>query len=151
MEHFIMNHAKTYPTRQQKVILKCMEQMESGYITAGQIAEYLKNQGEAVGLTTVYRHLERFQKEGIVRKIVLDGNSGACYQYVRKEEEDGSQFLLKCEDCGDIMNMDCGHMKELYSHVLEEHHFNVNPHRTMFYGVCEKCLVKGQDFHNKQD
>jgi Fur family ferric uptake transcriptional regulator len=33
-------------------------------------------------------------------------------------------------------------MKELYSHVLEEHHFNVNPHRTMFYGVCEKCLVK---------
>ena len=72
MEHFIMNHAKTYHTRQQKVILKCMEQMESGYITAGQIAEYLKNQGEAVGLTTVYRHLERFQKEGIVRKIVLE-------------------------------------------------------------------------------
>lgn len=145
MEFTIMNHAKTYHTRQQKVILQCMEHMEPGYITAGQIAEYLKKQGETVGLTTVYRHLERFQKEGIVQKIMLDGNSGACYQYIRKKEDDENQFLLKCEDCGDIMNMDCGHMKELYSHVLEEHHFNVNPHRTMFYGVCEKCLVKEQD------
>lgn len=144
MEFDIMNHAKTYHTKQQKVILQCMEHRRPGYITASQIAEYLKQQGESVGLTTIYRHLERFQKEGIVQKIVLDGNSGACYQYIGKTEDEDNQFLLKCEDCGDIMNMDCGHMKELYSHVLEEHHFNVNPHRTMFYGVCEKCLVREQ-------
>lgn len=145
MESDIMNHAKTYHTRQQKVILQFMEQMEQGYITVSQIAEYLKMQGESVGLTTIYRHLDRFQKEGIVRKIMLDGNSGACYQYIGSRADEENQFLLKCEDCGDIMNMDCGHMKELYSHVLEEHHFNVNPHRTMFYGVCEKCLDKEQD------
>lgn len=139
-----MNHAKTYHTRQQKVILRFMESMNHGYVTVSQIADYLKQQGEPVGLTTIYRHLDRFQKEGIVQKIVLDGNSGACYQYIDSREEE-NQFLLKCEDCGDILNMDCGHMKELYSHVLEEHHFNVNPHRTMFYGVCEKCLDKEQE------
>lgn len=143
MEFDRMNHARTYHTKQQKVILQFMEQTH-GYITAGQIAEYLKQQGEAVGLTTVYRHLERFQKEGIVQKLVLDGNSGACYQYIGGKEDEENRFLLKCEDCGDIMNMDCGHMKELYTHVLEEHHFNVNPHRTMFYGVCGKCMEKEQ-------
>lgn len=137
-----MNHAKTYHTRQQKVILQFMESMDQTYITVGQIAEYLKEQGESVGLTTIYRHLDRFLKEGIVQKIVLDGNSGACYQYIKSNEDESNQFLLKCEDCGGILNMDCGHMKELYSHVLEEHHFNVNPHRTMFYGVCENCLSK---------
>lgn len=135
-----MNHAKTYHTKQQKLILQLMKELGPVRVTAGQLAESLKKQGEPVGLTTVYRHLERFSKEGVVQKIVLDGNSGACYQYIGSTEE--NQFLLKCEDCGDIMNMDCGHMKELYSHVLEEHHFNVNPHRTMFYGVCEKCLGK---------
>ena len=42
-------------------------------------------------------------------------------------------------------------MKELYSHVLEEHHFNVNPHRTMFYGVCEKCLDKEEKMAQASD
>lgn len=139
-----MNHAKTYHTKQQNAILQFMMNSKQKYSTVSQIAEYLKEQGESVGLTTIYRHLDKFQKEGIVQKIVLDGNSGACYQYVDSGEEE-SKFLLKCEDCGDIMDMDCGHMSELYEHVLEEHHFNVNPHRTMFYGVCEKCLDKERE------
>ena len=74
--------------------------------------------------------------------LLRDDITRIYFQYIGKKDDEENQFLLKCEDCGDIMNMDCGHMKELYSHVLEEHHFNVNPHRTMFYGVCEKCLVK---------
>lgn len=136
-----MNHAKTYHTKQQNAILQFMMNSKQKYSTVSQIAEYLKQQGESVGLTTIYRHLDKFQKEGIVQKIVLDGNSGACYQYVDSKDEE-NKFLLKCEDCGDIMDMDCGHMSELYEHVLAEHHFNVNPHRTMFYGVCERCLDK---------
>ncbi|HBI60918.1 MAG TPA: Fe2+/Zn2+ uptake regulation protein, partial [Lachnospiraceae bacterium] len=64
-----MNHAKTYHTRQQKVILQFIESMQE-YVTVSQIDEYLKKQGEPVGLTTIYRHLERFRKEGIVQKIV---------------------------------------------------------------------------------
>lgn len=140
-----MNHARTYHTKQQEVILQFMENTKEKYITISQIAEYLKLQGESVGLTTIYRHMDKFLKEGIVRKIMLDGNSGACYQFVVNAEEETNQFLLKCEDCGNIMNMGCGHMQELYSHVLEEHHFNVNPHRTMFYGVCEQCLNRGQE------
>ena len=135
-----MNHAKTYHTKQQNAILQFLIASDQKYHTVSQIAEYLKERGESVGLTTIYRQLDKFQKEGIVQKIVLDGNSGACYQYVGTQEE--SKFLLKCEDCGDIMDMDCGHMSELYEHVRQEHHFNVNPHRTMFYGVCEKCLDK---------
>ncbi|MCD7824729.1 MAG: transcriptional repressor [Clostridiaceae bacterium] len=135
-----MNHAKTYHTKQQKTILQFIEQTEGKYITVSQIAKFLEQRGEPVGLTTIYRHMERFQKEGIVQKIMLDGNSGACFQYTAGKEE--GQFLLKCEDCGHIMNMDCDHMKELYEHVLEEHHFNVNPHRTMFYGICENCLAR---------
>lgn len=35
-------------------------------------------------------------------------------------------------------------MEELYEHVLEEHQFQVNPHRTMFYGLCESCIRKGK-------
>ena len=136
-----MSESRTYHTKQQQSILEIMEKMEEKYVTAGEVLQALKEEGAQVGLTTVYRRLDRLVKEGLVQKIVLDGNSGACYQYVGGKEET-SHFLLKCEDCGEIQDMDCGHMSELYSHVLEEHHFNVNPHRTMFYGICEKCLQK---------
>lgn len=136
-----MNHAKTYRTKQQTAILNYMQSMGGGYVTVNQIAEHFKENNEAVGMTTIYRHLEKFQKEGLVQKIMLDGNSGACYQYIgQNDDEQSCHFLLKCEDCGDILDMGCNHMTELYSHVRDEHHFNVNPHRTMFYGTCEKCL-----------
>lgn len=120
-----------------------MENNKDGYVTVSQIAKHLKDDGKPVGVTTIYRHLDKFQKEGLVQKIVLDGNSGAYYQYMPSVLSNKScQFLLKCENCGEITNMGCNHMQDLYSHVLEEHNFNVNPHRTMFYGTCGKCLCR---------
>ncbi len=133
-----MNHAKSYHTKQQKIILDYMAG-SSGYVTASQILSHLKAEGQKVGLTTIYRHLEKFEKDGIVYKIVLDGNSGACYQYAENVK---GRLLLKCEDCGGMIPMDCSHMDDLYEHVLREHQFKVNPHRTMFYGVCDDCLAQ---------
>ena len=137
-----MSRATKYHTKQQKVILDCLVQSGEGYLTAGQIAAYLKKRGETVGLTTIYRQLERFEKDGVVHKILLDGKSGAYYQYAGEEED---QLLLKCEDCGGIIPMECSHMMELYQHVLQSHRFQVNPHRTMFYGTCDNCLEGRKD------
>ena len=109
------------------------------YVTVSQIAAHVKEQGQSVGLTTIYRHLDKFEQEGLVHKIVLDGNSGAHYQYTGEDE---GSFLLKCENCGNMIPMACSHMEELYDHVLEEHSFQVNPHRTMFYGMCNECMER---------
>ena len=49
---------------------------------------------------------------------------------------------MKCENCGNMIPMACSHMEELYDHVLEEHSFQVNPHRTMFYGMCNECMER---------
>lgn len=136
-----MNYSSSYHTKQQQAILNYMENNKDIYVTVSQIARHLKEQKSPVGVTTIYRHLDKFQKEGIVQKIVLDGNSGACYQYIAGTSKgDNLQFLLKCENCGEITNMGCSHMQDLYSHVLKQHNFNVNPYRTMFYGTCGKCL-----------
>lgn len=134
-----MKQAKTYHTRQQKAILNFMAGNEGEYVTVSQIAAHLRQVGEPVGLTTVYRQLDKLEKDGIVHKIVLDGNSGAFYQYAGKE---AGRLLLKCEDCGGITPMDCSHMEGLYEHVMQEHRFQVNPYRTMFYGVCDACLCR---------
>lgn len=90
----LMNYSNSYHTKQQQAILEYMENSTDGYVTVNQIAKHLKEQGRSVGTTTIYRHLDKFQKEGIVQKIVLDGNSGAYYQYIAGES--GNKTASSC-------------------------------------------------------
>ena len=69
-----MNTGKHYHTKQQKIILEYLMSGGQSYVTVSQIAAHLKEQGQSVGLTTIYRHLDKFEQEGLVHKIVLDGN-----------------------------------------------------------------------------
>ena len=126
----------TYMTRQQKAVLECIETCEGGYTSAAALTEQLHRQGQAVGLTTVYRQLEKLAAQGLVHKIVTD--EGTCYQYCNCARHQDC-FLLKCEKCGKITHVDCEQLSPLYRHLEAEHHFSVDPRRTMLYGVCSAC------------
>ena len=126
----------TYMTKQQQAVLDCIQRCGGG-IGAVELAELLHRQGEAVGLTTVYRQLERLEKAGKVHKIVTD--SGAKYQFCSCHDAGKDCFLLKCERCGAVCHVDCSHLAPLYRHLEEEHGFAINPRRTLFYGLCRTC------------
>ena len=55
----------TYMTRQQKAVLACIESFHGG-ASATELAELLHAQGQSIGLTTVYRQLEKLQEQGLV-------------------------------------------------------------------------------------
>ena len=50
-----------------------------GCATAAELTEELHREGQSIGLTTVYRQLEKLSRQGLVHKLVTD--EGACYQY----------------------------------------------------------------------
>ena len=125
-----------YMTRQQQAVLKCIESCPGGRATAMDLMQMLRQEGQTVGLSTVYRQLEKLVAQGKVHKLLTE--EGACYQYCDKTVHRDC-FLLKCEGCGAIFHMDCSHLGELYGHLLESHGFAINPRRTMFYGLCGKC------------
>ncbi len=127
----------TYMTRQQKAVLQCIEGCSGGCATATELAEQLHREGQTIGLTTVYRQLEKLEKQGLVHKIVTD--AGARYQFCDCQKRGHNCFLIKCERCGQVEHVDCDHLGELYQHLQEEHHFHINPHRTLFYGLCKRC------------
>lgn len=129
--------AGKYKTKQQAAIRKCLELHKDGYVTVQEIERYLKENDYAVGLTTIYRHLEKMEQDGIVVRIHVEKQTGACFQYITNDKEDG--FYIECEKCGQVTRMECHHLSELYHHVNEDHHFNINPKRTIFYGKCDKC------------
>lgn len=119
-------------------IKECLEMHKDGYVTVMDIENYLKENDCQVGLTTIYRHLEKMEKDGIVTKFSVEGQPGACFQYIEQGENQDC-FYIKCEECGEVTKMECHHLAELYSHVNADHHFSINPKKTIFYGKCEKC------------
>ena len=130
--------AGKYKTKQQSAIKECLEMHKNGYVTVMDIENYLKENDCQVGLTTIYRHLEKMEKDGIVTKFSVEGQPGACFQYIEQGENQDC-FYIKCEECGEVTKMECHHLAELYSHVNADHHFSINPKKTIFYGKCEKC------------
>ena len=126
----------TYITRQQKAVLACLRARQGSCVSAQELADALHENGERVGVATVYRQLERLEQTGCVHKVLTE--DGAFYRYC-PEGERGDCFLLKCERCGNIAHMDCAHLAPLYRHLETDHDFSVDPRRTMLYGVCGAC------------
>ena len=58
-------------------------------------------------------------------------------------------FLLRCERCGHVVHLDCGHLHALYEHLEAEHHFRIDPRRTILTGLCQACAGK-EDPHGTQ-
>ena len=129
-----------YNTRQSEAVLACLKKHGGGHVSAAEIASELAERGERVGLTTVYRRLERLVEEGSVKKFAVDGGS-ACYQYVGGGEC-CEHFHLKCEDCGKLIHLQCRTFDRLREHILQEHGFLSDPGRTTLYGFCSECRAR---------
>ena len=129
-----------YNTKQKEAVLACLKAHSEGHVHAADIAEHLAGAGNKVGLTTIYRQLDKLVEEGVVKKFVTEGSS-ACYQYVG-DGHCGEHFHLKCESCGKLIHLKCRTFDRLSAHILEEHGFLSDPGRTTLYGVCSDCRTK---------
>ena len=131
----------SYTTKQQQAVLRCLESRRGESLTAAVLAEDLRRDGSPVGLATVYRQLEKLERQGRVHKVNTE--EGAFYQYCPYQGAANHDcFLLRCAGCGRIVHLDCSHLQSLYDHLAAEHHFRIDPHRTVLTGLCDLCAGK---------
>ena len=118
--------------------------MKGKHVTVSDICKYFKNQGSSIGITTVYRQLDRMVEQGLVAKYVVDGTSSACFEYLGHDEHCHKHvcFHCKCEKCGKVIHLECEEMTHLGEHMLADHGFQWDFTRTVFYGICEECREK---------
>ncbi|MDR1412956.1 MAG: transcriptional repressor [Actinomycetes bacterium] len=135
-----MTRANRYHTRQGEAILAYLSGVADTYLTPENIAAHFAKRGISVGLTTIYRHLDKLEKSGRVRKLVIDGIPSACYRYVSEPQNDS--LHMKCDGCGKLYNLECNEADEFEQHVFSSHNFRINPMKTVFYGMCEDCHEK---------
>jgi len=122
-------------------LLTFLKSAQGSHVTVNDICDYFQTKGIAIGTTTVYRHLEKMVKEGVVAKYVVDGTSSACFEYIGSHESENQAvcYHCKCEKCGKLIHLQCGEVENLRKHVMEHHGFQINSSRTVFYGICDEC------------
>ena len=70
-----------YKTRQREAILDYLIEHKDKHVTVNNISDHLEQEGARVGVTTIYRHLDKLFEQGLVRKYTVDGSTSACFQY----------------------------------------------------------------------
>lgn len=129
-----------YTTKQQQAVLNCLKQRSQEALTAADLAAGLRQSGQPVGLATIYRQLEKLEAAGRVHRVFTE--EGAFFQYCPHPEQEHHCFLLRCEQCGRIVHLDCSHLEELTRHLEADHHFRIDPRRTILTGLCGACSGK---------
>ncbi len=136
-----MTRRSTYQTRQMKELREFLASTDGKHVTVKDICRYFDEAGRPVGTATVYRNLEKLVEEGIVAKYSADPSDSACFSYIGSGEECCHPvcFHLKCQKCGRLIHLECDEITRLSEHMLRAHGFELNPARTVFYGLCEDC------------
>ena len=134
-----MERNSIYKTKQKDMIMKEIENTE-GEFTAKDL--YLKLNKE-IGLTTIYRLIDKLVNEDVIVKNVHSDNS-IHYQYLERCSCD-NHFFLKCKICGRMIHIDCDCIDELSNHINNEHKFKLDKEHIIINGLCNKCNKEGSN------
>lgn len=113
-------------------ILELLENAEHHHMSAEDVYKALANQGEDVGLATVYRVLTQFEQAGIVERHNFENNLSV-FEIVQDEHHDH----LVCDVCGKIVEFHNDLIEEEQHKVAQKHNFKLSGHSLVLYGVCD--------------
>ena len=122
----------TYNTKQKDIILDKISKLEKDFT----IKDLHNLLGSDVGLTTIYRLVNKLEEDGYITKIGNDNT--AVYHYTGKCNKE-NHFYLKCNKCGMLYHVDCDYADKLSKHILEEHGFITSKEHIIINGECKKC------------
>ena len=128
---------KKYNTRQRNIVLDKIRASEGRHFSVEEVYAQLISEGYNLGKATVYRHINEFQSEGVIKKFVTEHGKSACYEYVGNSM--GSSYYFKCSKCGQLLHIECEALDHLKEHLLDEHGFEMDDSKMVFLGACKSC------------
>lgn len=140
-----------YRTKQYEELLAHLEDIRGEHFTVNDLYTCFREGGNPIGVTTLYRHLDRLIEDGVVKRYVSDKGDPACFEYIGSGDCPGheSSYHCKCENCGRLIHMRCDEIGVLREHMLNEHGFMIDPMRTVIYGLCSECMLMNSAANEK--
>ena len=137
MESSDLKKAGLKVTLPRMKILELLESSQTRHQTAENIYRSLLDDGEEIGLATVYRVLTQFEAAGLVERHHFEGG-----QAVFELNQQGHHDHLVC--------VVCGRVEEFYDETIENRQreiamrlgYEVTDHSLTLYGKCPACKDK---------
>jgi Fur family ferric uptake transcriptional regulator len=121
-------------TRQGTTVLAALRASPS-FRSAQEIHGQLRAEGERIGLTTVYRHLQRLVDEGTV-DVLRQPEGEVLYRYCRSDEH---HHHIVCRVCGRSAETECPELAGWAERLAESLGYSDVSHAVEVFGVCAGC------------
>ena len=109
-------------------ILELLEQAKPRHMTAEDIYRHLLDNGDEIGLATVYRVLTQFEAAGLVLKHNFEGGQ-AVYELDRGEHHD---HMVDIES-GKVIEFSSAEIEALQSRIAAEQGYEIEEHSLVLY------------------
>jgi Fur family transcriptional regulator, ferric uptake regulator len=121
------------PTRQRRAVSAALDAVDD-FRSAQDIHDLLKQRGENVGLTTVYRTLQALSDSGEV-DVLRNDDGEALYRRC----SDGHHHHLVCRGCGRTVEVAGPTVERWADKVAAEHGYTDVSHTLEIFGTCGSC------------
>ncbi|HEX5662431.1 MAG TPA: ferric iron uptake transcriptional regulator [Xanthomonadaceae bacterium] len=128
MESQELRKAGLKVTHPRMRILDLLEQTRPRHMTAEDIYRHLLENGEEIGLATVYRVLTQFEAAGLVLKHNFEGGH-AVYELDRGEHHDHMVDM----DTGKVVEFQSDEIERLQAEIATRHGYQIEDHSLVLY------------------
>jgi Fur family ferric uptake transcriptional regulator len=115
-------------------ILQILESSEVHHVSAEDVYKMLLQNGEEVGLATVYRVLTQFEQAGLVVRHNFEGGHSV-FELSSDEHHDH----IVCVRCGRVEEFTDDGIEQRQKKVADKLGFELTDHNLNMYGLCPDC------------
>ena len=128
MESQDLRKAGLKVTHPRMRILELLERTRPRHMTAEDIYRQLLDQGDEIGLATVYRVLTQFEAAGLVLKHNFEGGH-AVYELDRGEHHDHMVDI----ETGKVIEFSSEEIEKLQAEIAARHGYDIEEHSLVLY------------------
>ena len=123
-------------TRQSAAVQDALR-AAGGFRSAQDVYARLRADGAAVGLSTVYRHLQAFADDGVV-DVIHTPDGETTYRYCGASPQRHHHHLV-CRTCGRAEEIEGRAIEKWAPTVAAEHGYSDVDHTVELFGICAEC------------
>jgi Fur family transcriptional regulator, ferric uptake regulator len=133
--------ARQRSTRQGTAVRDALR-TAGGFRSAQDVYAVLRAEGEPVGLSTVYRHLQGLVGDGLV-DVIHTADGEATYRYCG-DPGAGHHHHLVCRACGRTQEIEGRAIERWAGAIAQQHGYSDVDHTVELFGLCPDCRGRVQ-------
>lgn len=124
-------------TYQRKAILNVIMKYHMEHLSCEEIFNHVTKDYPEIGIATIYRTLQLFEKLNIVYRVNFD--DGFSRYELNDGDGDHHHHHLICLKCGKVLEVQMDLLESLEKEIERSGLFKIVDHSVKFYGYCKDC------------